>query len=163
MTASIAGEIVDVVVDAEYRGEVYERTVRLETGSNTYDLYQNGGHVTEKDREKSVDLTLLAQPIVDVAVCLDEMKEIVQPDEHAGELSRWHTILTGKIVEITPDIGSSQDDQREYLLLDVGHGTVLIAMDEKLEKLITSGKIDVGSYIQVTSGRVDIVGRKGEK
>ncbi|WP_436932715.1 hypothetical protein [Halosimplex halobium] len=162
MTASLTGEVADVVADAEYRGQVYERTVSVSVGSAMYQMYQDGDHVTRDNRGESVDLVLLAQPINDVDIITSEKKGISQPGDDGADLSKWHTILTGEVVEIGLDLEPSQNGEEEHLLLDVGQGTVLIAMNRELEDLITDGTVEIGSQIQVISGRIDIVGRNDD-
>jgi len=154
MNPSILAEVVNVEIEAEYQGTVFERTVRIRVGTEEFNCYEDASHVTEADTGEKVDLVLLAQPVVDYEVNNSEGNVIVQQTATESETSKWHTEICGVVQAI-----DSRGDEDRYLCVDVGAGTVLVPIEGQLMGLVSDGEIEVGSNITIVAGRLDVIDR----
>ena len=158
MKASLRGEIVDVEVEAEYRGSVYERTITLRAGSTVLACYQDNSYVTDEDLGEIVDLRLLAQPLNRFEVFSPTDKNIVQAETTNRETSKWHTTIIGEVLGVE-DEERVQNTEDRFIVLDVGLGTVLVSPNQELMDLVDNRTTNSKLMVQIETGRLDIVGR----
>lgn len=158
MKTSLSGEVIAVDVESAYGGSVYERTVRLDTGQTAIDCFEGKDHVTEEDCGRVIDVMLLAQRSTGALVSETTEKGIFQDNEADDDRSQWYGTLRGEVVcADSNELDSRADDST--ILLDVGIGTILVSAQEELKESIVNGNIDIGSIVEIESGRIDIIGR----
>jgi hypothetical protein len=159
MIPTLAVEVVEIEVEAEYRGSIYERTVRVRTDSSTLDLFEGKSHVTEDDVGTRAELVVLGRPAGDVTLAETAKRGIEQVQDREDRSSKWEATVVGEVVSLDVSDDWLQGQYSRVLLLDVGLGTVLLSPTDQITQMIENGSIRENSVIRVECSRVDIVGR----
>lgn len=159
MSASLRADILGTEVEAEYRGSIYERTVKVRVDSSTVNLFEGKSHVTEEDIETTMTLVLLAHSVETVERRDIGEKEIVQISDEDDLFSKWRCRISGEVRDVDVRNTSVSDKYSQVLLLDVGSGTILVVPDESMIELIEVGSIRVGTNIRFDCSRIDIIDR----
>lgn len=156
MNGSLPVEVVDVIVESEYQGSLYERTLILKTSSNTVRVFEDKGIITEKDCGDVINVNLVGQLASGSVVDNIDNMGISQPENVPKDRSKWHCQLRGKVTEITR--GPSGD--KCEILLDIGPGTVMTKLHrDDIDGLKKGIPITEGDLLYVEAGRLDIAAR----
>ena len=158
MNPTLQGKVVDVEVESEYRGSIYERTVRIQSNSETIDCFEGKSHVTEDDINRDIDIVLLAR--TRKADVISNSSEIgLERDENADRKSKWHYTIFGRVKDINTGKDSTTSDQK-LLVLDIGVGTIFAEHNEEISNLVSTGGLSVGEIIQIECSRLEIIDRQ---
>jgi len=159
MNPSICAEIIDVEVEAEYRGSVYEQTVSIKTETGIIDCFEGKNHVTNEDCGDVVDLVLLARHTDKIEISDKLNFGIDQPDDQVEGRSSWHCTLQGEILNTDVSDRWLNKKQAPLLLVEINHGIVLVASTPQICELVEDDSIKPGTEIIIDCSRIDIVGR----
>lgn len=138
----------DVRVVSEYRGTVYERTAVLETDEITMEVYDDHNVVSEEMIGQQFSFVVRALTSVDGIEDIDKAEKKISPPTE--QISEWSYDFCGEIIDKGAWLDGATD---EFLLLDVGVGTVLLVPSK--EALDT---LNEGDYLCTTATRTEIIG-----
>lgn len=153
MTTLLETEIIDTEVEAEYQGNVYERTVVIKLDGSEITVFDGANIITDSDRGSAIGLELRAQLVQD-------LETVTEPDPDIGieqkpnRESKWSATVTGRIISEDVDVSPSQTDPT--VILDIGSGTIQLNIDNPD---ITKRRVGKGDVIRAICGRIDIIGR----
>jgi len=149
MKPTLPVEIINVIVEAEYRGSIYERTVTARIDGKTYDFFEGKSHVTESDIGSVIDLSVLGRPINIQRIKKPPDEQIKQATGNDTNSSKWHSIICGVV-------NDREHDGR--ISIDVGFGDILIDIDKNSRKNMADEILKRGKPIEVECSRLDIIG-----
>lgn len=148
MTAYVIADVADTIVEAEYQGSVYERTIVISLDSEDIHVFDGKNIISESDRGSSVKLTLKAHLVGDFIVETDEKLGLNQRPDRDSE---WSARIVGRVVS------TDRSPANRTLRLDIGSGEMLLELDDPP---VAEMDFDTGDTIRAECGRVDIIGRE---
>lgn len=152
MTPTVTAEIVRTEVEAEYQGNVYERSVVIELDGTELTLFEGSNIVTDADCGSVLKLNLKAHLVKSVERTETDRWGIVQESDRE---SKWSATVVGRVV--TSNVGSTSTEDERTAQIDVGPGTINLHLDNSS---ISNSLVSKGATVRAVCGRVDIVGRK---
>lgn len=153
MTLSITAKIQSTEIEAEYQGNVYERTVTVLIDGNILQLFEGKNIVTDSDLGSTIDLELRAHLLKEVEVVEDCEFGLQQA---ADRESKWSATITGRITREATKRKSVAGDDRE-VIIDAGSGAVILQLDGSETREM---ELERGDIVRADCGRVDIIGRR---
>lgn len=156
MRPSLSAEVVGTAVEAQYQGNVYERTVRIIIDGTVVEVFDGRNVVTDADRGAVVDMILCGRLIRDIELVEDAKLGIDQaPDRE----SKWSAEIGFQIIDTGTHSAVGDSDSR-VVLADVGYGLILLEPASKLLDPLDRDRVSNDTSIRVRCGRLDIVGRR---
>lgn len=153
MTEPIVAEVVGTEIEAEYQGNVYERTVKVRVNSEELDLFEGRKIINNEQMNTTVGLDLRGILVSEIEKLENGNYRIFQqPDRE----SKWSATIVGQLVSTE----SEKDDTNQRLLVEIGEGHIQIEIDDSVSAIIREKSIQEGDFIRIDCGRIDIVGQE---
>lgn len=152
MKAALPSEILEVDIEAEYQGQVYERTVHVAVEESKLAFFEGTSVVTERDVGEVITLEVECRLPDDLR--LTEVSELTLT-QASDRTSPWSGTVVGEVLSI-----QAEDPERQVLVLDVGPGTISVPVDEATEDRIEEISLQDGDVVRVDCGRMDVIGRR---
>lgn len=155
MKPKLKATLQDIQIEAKYRGTVYDQTALLETEQGTVEVYDDHNVVDEKTVDEAASFIILVNPSEsDFEKVKKDKKGIAETND---PISKWSHTFYGKIVSTKIEDRWFREKHERLLLLDIGIGTVLLSLTDKIEKLLKDGDLKVGDSVCVSAARTDLV------